>query len=130
MRPMAIIVILAMLASPLAAEAQQSGLHHVGVVLQGGPYAAAVDGLRDGLSEFGLEYGKDVALDVRDSKGDLNAAEAASQDLERERAELIYALSTSVTLAAKRATRTAPIVFYVGSDPIDFGFVETYRRPG
>jgi hypothetical protein len=47
-----------LLAAPLAAEAQPARVYRVGVVLQGGPYSGAVDGLRKGLAELELEEGK------------------------------------------------------------------------
>jgi len=119
-----------LLAPPLAAEAQQARVYRVGVVLQGGPYLGAVDGLRKGLAELGLEEGKQVILHVRDGKGDLKAAEQAAGDLEREKVDLIYSVATSVTLAVKRATKTVPIVFYAGGDPVSFGLVESFRKPG
>ena len=41
---------------PLAVEAQPAAkVYRVGVVLQGGPYHAAVDGLRDGLKGLGFD---------------------------------------------------------------------------
>ena len=46
-----------LLAAPLAAEAQSTRVYRVGVILQGGPYLGAVDGLRKGLAELGLEEG-------------------------------------------------------------------------
>ena len=118
------------LAAPLAAEAQQARVHRVGVILQGGPYLRAVDGLRKGLAELGLEEGKQVVLHVSDCKGDLKAVEKAAGDLEREKVDLIYSLGTSVTLVVKRATKTVPIVFNAGSDPVAFGLVESFRKPG
>src|SRR4030095_12200136 len=114
----------------LAAEAQRANASRVGVVLQGGAYFPAVDGLRAGLKELGLEEGRQILLHVRDGKGDLKSVEAAARSLEEERVDLIYSATTSVTLATKRATRRVPIVFYVGSDPVADGLVETYRRPG
>ena len=51
-------------------------------------------------------------------------------DLEREKVDLIYSLGTSVTLVVKRATKTVPIVFNAGSDPVAFGLVESFRKPG
>ena len=65
------------LSAPLAAEAQQARVHRVGVILQGGPYLRAVDGLRKGLAELGLEEGKQVVFHVSDCKGDLKAVEKA-----------------------------------------------------
>ena len=118
-----------LLAAPLA-EAQPARVYRVGVVLQGGPYLRAVEGLRKGLAELGVEEGKQFILHVRDCKGDLKAAEQAAGDLEREKVDLIYAVSTSVTAAVKRVTKTVPIVFYAGADPVAFGLVESFRKPG
>jgi putative ABC transport system substrate-binding protein len=102
----------------------------VGVILQGGPYFAAIDGLRAGLKELGLEEGKQFVLYVRDAKGDLKAVEAAAQSLEVERVDLIYSVGTSVTLAVKRATTNIPIVFYAGTDPVAGGLVASFPKPG
>src|SRR2546428_10697124 len=87
-----------LLAAPLAAEAQPARVYRVGVVLQGGPYLGAVDGLRKGLTELGLEERRQLVLYVRDARGDLKAAEQAAGDLEREKVDLIYSVGTSVTL--------------------------------
>jgi len=124
------ILILALFALPLAVEAQQARVYRVGVVIQGGPYFSAIDGLRDGLRELGFEDGKQVILHVRDGKGDLKSVEAAARSLEGEKVDLIWAVATSVTLAAKRATKTVPIVFYAGTDPVALGLVESFSKPG
>jgi putative ABC transport system substrate-binding protein len=67
---------------------------------------------------------------VRDVKGDLRQVAAAARRLEEQRVDLIYAIATSVTLEAKRATNAVPIVFYVGTDPVAVGLVESIRKPG
>jgi ABC-type uncharacterized transport system substrate-binding protein len=51
-------------------------------------------------------------LDVRDTQGDLTSR-----------------LATSVTLAVKRATKSVPIVFYAGTDPVAVGLVVSFRKP-
>ena len=112
------------------AEAQQARPSSVGIVLQGGPYYATIDGLRDGLRELGLEEGKHFVLDIRDVKGDLKALEGAARSLEREKANLIYAITTSAALAVKRATSDAPVVFCVGADPAVVSLVESFAKPG
>lgn len=116
--------------APLDVDAQQARVYRVGVVLHGGPHSSAIDGLRDGLRELGLEEGKQFVLHVRDGKGDLKSVEAAARSLEGEKVDLIVAMSTSVTLAAKRATRSVPIVFYAGTDPVSTGLVKSFRKPG
>ena len=124
------ILILALFIVPLAIEAQQARVYRVGVLLQGGAYSPAIDGLRDGLRALGLEEGKQLVLQVRDAKGDLKLVEAAARSLEAEKVDLIYSVASSVTLTAKRATKGVPIVFYVGTDPVALALVESFRKPG
>ena len=68
-------------------------LYRVGVVLQGGPYLWAVDGLRKGLTDLGLEEGTQVVFYVREAKGDLKVAKAAVGQLEREKVDVTYSIS-------------------------------------
>lgn len=114
----------------LLAEAEQARGYRVGVILPGGPYYAAIDGLRDGLRELGLEEGKHFVLEIRDTKGELKAVEGVARNLEREKVNLIYAVTTSVTTVVKRATADIPIVFSVGADPVVLGLVESFAKPG
>jgi putative ABC transport system substrate-binding protein len=122
--------ILALAVAPLSAMSQQARVHRVGVVSLGGAYATVIDGLRDGLKALGMEQGKHYVLDARDLKGDLAAVAGAARSLEDARVDLIYSVATSVTQAVKRATSHVPIVFYVGSDPVAFGLVESFAKPG
>ena len=69
-----------------------------------------VEGLRQGLQELGLEEGKQLVLDIRETNYDLKAVEAAARDLERAHVDPLYTVTTSVTTAAKRATVRVPIV--------------------
>lgn len=112
------------------AQAQQAKIYRVGVIHEGGPYYAAVDGLKDGLKDLGFEEGKHYVLEIRDLKGDRRIAEAAARSLEREKVDLIYTVATSVTTVVKRATMEVPIVFAVGSDPVAAGLVESFAKPG
>jgi putative ABC transport system substrate-binding protein len=69
-------------------------------------------------------------LHLRETKGDLKAVASMAKGLEAEKVDLIYSLATSVTLEVKRATKSVPVVFYAGTDPVAFGLVDSYRRPG
>ena len=111
-------------------EAQQTKVYRVGVIHQGGPYKAVVDGLQDGLRVLGYEEGKHFLLDIRDLKGDLKVVEEAARNLERENANLIFAVTTSVAAAVKNATSRVPIVFSVGTDPVGSGLVQSFAKPG
>jgi ABC-type uncharacterized transport system substrate-binding protein len=120
-----------LIAAPVAAGAQQTQQRYrVGVVLQGGPFYAMIDGFRDGLKDLGFEEGRQYLLHIRDVKGDPKALQETARALEQEKVDVIYSLSTSVTLAVKHATASVPIVFYVGTDPVVVGLVKSYAKPG
>jgi putative ABC transport system substrate-binding protein len=125
-----LLVLAPLVGAALIVEAQGATVQRVGVILPGGGYYAALDGLREGLKELGLEDGKQYVLEIQDLKGDVKLLEQAARGLEQEKVQLLYTTTTSVTMAAKRATREVPIVFIVGSDPVARGFVETFPKSG
>ena len=90
----------------------------------------ALDGLKDGLRELGLEEGKQFSLTIRDTKGDPKAAEEAARNLEARKSQLdIRARHCSVVTAAKGATTNVPIVFGMGSDPVTGGIIDSFGNP-
>jgi putative ABC transport system substrate-binding protein len=111
-------------------DAQQPKTYRVGVITAGGVWYETIDGLRVGLRKLGLEEGKQLVLDIRDTKGDVKLAEEAARNFEREKVDLIYTTQTSVTIAAKRATADIPIVFCAGADPVVLGLVDSFAKPG
>lgn len=50
----AVLVLLALGAAPLPAEARQARFNRVGVLFHGGSFSPAIEGLRGGLRELGL----------------------------------------------------------------------------
>lgn len=120
----------ALLPTVAIANAGQAKVFRVGAIHQGGPIKAIVDGLRDGLKQSGLEEGKQFVLEIRDAKGDIKAVEEAAKNFEREKVNLIYAVTTSVATAVKNVTSHVPIVFAVGSDPVANGLVQSFGKPG
>jgi putative ABC transport system substrate-binding protein len=86
--------------------------------------------MRDGLGELGFKEGKQFVMDIRDTKGDLNAVNEAARDLERDKVNLLYTVATSVTIRARQATTDTPIVFCAGTDPVSLGLVDSFARPG
>ena len=119
-----------LLAAVPLAEAGQAKVYRVGVIFHGGEWNAVVDGLRDGLRELGLEEGKHFAMEIRDTKGDLKAVDEAARNLERDKVDLLYAVTSSVTIGARRATTDIPIVFLAGLDPVVSGLVDSFAKPG
>jgi putative ABC transport system substrate-binding protein len=51
-------------------------------------------------------------------------------DLVRRRVTVITTKSLDAALATKEATQTIPIVFSTGGDPVQYGLVASFSRPG
>jgi len=92
--------------------------------------AVMVDAFRQELGKLGWIEGKNIAIEYRfaESKGDRLPELAA--DLVRLKVDLIVTRATTVTLAAKRATTTIPIVIAAAADPVSAGLVVSLARPG
>src|SRR5215475_14930534 len=95
------------------ADAGHAKVHRIGVFFPGGPLSETIDGLRGGLSELGLAEGKQFTLSILDTKGDAKAAEEAARNFEREKFDLIFAVTTAIATAAKAETTNMPVVFCV-----------------
>jgi len=102
----------------------------VGVIHMGGVLGTVVDGLRAGLKNLGLEDGKQIILDVQDLQGDAKGAESAARKFEQDKVKLIFTNTTPVTTAAAKATKSVPIVFAVGTDPVAQGYAQSFGKPG
>src|SRR5258706_10203951 len=53
-----------------------------------------------------------------------------SRELADRKVQLIVAITTLQLAAAKAATQTVPIVFSIGTDPVENGFVASLNKPG
>jgi putative ABC transport system substrate-binding protein len=122
----------AAVAPPLAARAQQQALPVVGFLHSGspGPFASLVAAFRDGLREAGYVVGRNVLIDFRWAEGNYDLVPSLAFDLVRREATVIVAAGGSAALAAKATTRTIPIVFISGGDPLGSGLVAGLDRPG
>jgi putative ABC transport system substrate-binding protein len=113
------------------AEAEQAvKVYPIGVIYQGGPYRAVVDGFRAGLRDLGLEDGKKISLQIRETASDPKMVDEAAKAFERDKVSLIYAVTTSAAVPVKNATSQTPIVFAVGTDPVLSGLVQSFAKPG
>lgn len=84
---------------------------------------------REALEKLGYVDGQSVRLQNRAVQPGAGAFEIAAKELAQSKVQVIFALSTPAALAARSATETVPIVFYV-ADPVGSGLVKSLARPG
>jgi putative tryptophan/tyrosine transport system substrate-binding protein len=119
---------------PVAARAQQAKIPVIGY-LNGVSFDGAFASqqrltIRQGLRDAGYVEGQNVAIEYRSADGHYDRLPTLATDLVSGQVALIIAVgSTNSPQAAKAATTTIPIVFAVGSDPVDTGLVTNLARP-
>ena len=102
--------------------------------LSSGPASARRDQvamLFRGLSQRGYAEGKNLAVIYRWADDQYDRLPALAAELVQLRVSVIAATGGPVTaLAAKQATNEIPIVFTAVSDPLRYGLVASFNRPG
>ena len=83
-----------------------------------------------GLSDLGWTDGRNIVIDARYLAGRLELFPQAAGELVALGADVIVAWSPAAVTAAKKATRTIPIVGISMGDPVRSGLVSSLARPG
>jgi putative ABC transport system substrate-binding protein len=116
---------------PLVARAQQASLPVVGFLNSASArgYASMAAAFKQGLKESGYADGQNVTIEYRWADDNNERLPAFAADLASRRVDVIFANSPSIA-AALAATKTIPIIFNSGDDPVRLGFVASLNRPG
>jgi putative ABC transport system substrate-binding protein len=117
---------------PMMARAQQSAMPAVGFLHSGlEAQSPHVIGFRKGLDEIGFVQGRNIDVLYRFAEGQYDQLPAIAAELvNRQVAVLVATGGVQAALAAKSATKKIPVVFANGSDPVQFGLVDSLNRPG
>ena len=91
---------------------------------------ASLEAFRQGLRELGWEEGRNLAIEERFSDGDAARLPALAEELVRRKVDVILASTSAGTRAAKKTTKTIPIVMVDVGDPVATKLVTNLARPG
>jgi len=82
-----------------------------------------------GMKSAGFLEGKNISIEWRWAEGQYSRLSSQAAELVGRNVAVIVALSVPAAFAAKAATKTIPIVFMSGADPVKVGLVESFSRP-
>src|SRR5215472_4769195 len=124
-------------AGPPRASAQRPAMPVIGFVSSSstspsGPVAQAMTAFQQGLREGGgFVEGQNVTIEYRGAGGQYDRLPELLSDLIRRQVNLIVASGGLVSAVhARAATKTIPILFIAGFDPVETGLVTSLGHPG
>jgi putative tryptophan/tyrosine transport system substrate-binding protein len=124
---------------PLVARAQQGAMPLIGCLfvvdalgrdVPWGAGSPSIAAFHRGIGEQGYVEGRNVEILYRYGEYQNDRWAELTADLVRRRVAVIFVNFTPAALAAKKTTATIPIVFALGSDPVQAGLVASLNRPG
>jgi putative tryptophan/tyrosine transport system substrate-binding protein len=84
----------------------------------------------EGMRDLGYIDGKTILVDRRSAEGDLARLPSLAAEIVKSRPDVIVAIASASSVAAKEATSTIPIVMVGSADPVAAGLVGNLARPG
>jgi putative ABC transport system substrate-binding protein len=90
----------------------------------------SLDALVRELRAIGYVEGKNIVFESRSAENKLDRLPALADELVHLKVDIIVAAATNEAVAAKNVTRTIPIVFLGGNNPVAAGLISSLARPG
>ena len=118
------------LAYAYAAEAQSTRIRRVGILSarSAGPLEI-FDAFQQGLRKLGYVEGKNIITEYRFAEEKYDRLSALMAELMSLKPDVIVTHTTPGALAAKKATKTIPIVIAAAGDLLEQGIVDSLARP-
>jgi putative ABC transport system substrate-binding protein len=85
--------------------------------------------LLKGLKDAGFVEGRNIDIEIRHADGQYDRLPSLAGELVGRDVAVIFATDVPSAFAAKAATKTIPIVFASGADPVKVGLVDSLSRP-
>ncbi len=107
--------------------------HHpvrIGALTDGWGATWEAVGLRDGLKELGYRENHDFVIGIRFTQGDPEALPRAAKEFIEQGVDILFTGGRNTAKAAQLVTKTIPIVFAGGGDPVGLGLIKSFSRPG
>ena len=133
MRCLPLVLILAVLVEPLAAEAQPvARVYRIGMLepTSNARDVANLNAFRQGLRELGYVEGQNFVIEHRSADGRDERFPDLATELILLKVDLIVTRGTPAVLAIKRLAPTIPVVMAANRDPVATGVVASLAHPG
>ena len=124
----AVAVLFFLSAHPFFVESAEK-IARVGILFVGGKDQPHLESFKQGLREHGYVEGKNIILEYRYAEGKPERFGELTADLVRAKVDVIVTTSSISAIAARKVTRTVPIVITSGN-PLELGLAESLAHPG
>ena len=132
-RVLSVVLVLGLLAAPLAVEAQPAGtVYRVGVLFSGSRQSsmALIRALEEGLREHGYAEGRNLNIEHRFAESRADRVPRLAAELATRNVDVVVTSVDRWAVAVRQAAAHIPIVMTTAEDPVGAGLVTSLAHPG